>query len=790
MSAGKQMIYKQLLQEHGRIRVPMIQRDYAQGRPAESTVRDLFLNALADALGKPAGDPALPLNLDFVYGSVEGRADERFLPLDGQQRLTTLFLLHWYLAWRDDQWPTFTTLFYDGSHSRFAYDVRPSSNEFFDQLVCYRPTMPPDQVDKLTDLIADQPWYFRSWRLDPTIQAVLCMLDAIHAKFVSTRGLFARLVEEQQPAITFQLLKLEHFGLSDDLYIKMNARGKPLTAFETFKARYEQELHDQLPGVTFALAGHQFCAADYVARRMDTAWADLFWKRRDRRSQQYDDALMNVFRTLALITRNPEDEKYLEDVALLRSGRTGPSYADFHARRWLDEPFTLTMIRLFDAWSAGSETLARLLPDVPYFDEAAFFGKAASPLAWMSYTEIIQFAAYARYIAAYHDALDPAAFGQWMRVVSNLAANTIHNRPDDFARSMRSIEGLLEHATDILSYFAGAEKPATGFYEQQIAEEKLKAELILADGRWRTLIDSAEGHPYFRGQIWFLLDFCGAVAARDKCELKGWDPVIHADLQDHFARYLALAAKMFTEKGLEGVGQYRWQRALLSIGDYLLPNGRNMSFLVDRPTDEASWKRLLRGVGNRTPEPREYLKQLWDGLTPDTDLAPQLDTIIAERGPLAAWREALVRWPQSIEYCEDRNIRWMNGHTLYLLKRSQLNGAHVELFTFCLHQELLLRQSSFAVLGSSYMPITGADWEPRLVLSGETKGKMLEFLVFNAGEGYQIQIAVSNCSAIANLCVKLRTAGYLEDDGWLFINHPRAGMLEFLQRLDQMLARL
>jgi len=48
-------------------------------------------------------------------------------------------------------------------------------------------------------------------------------------------GLFNRLVDDERPAITFELLPLEHFGLTDDLYIKMNARGKPLTSFETFK---------------------------------------------------------------------------------------------------------------------------------------------------------------------------------------------------------------------------------------------------------------------------------------------------------------------------------------------------------------------------------------------------------------------------------------------------------------------------------------------------------------------------------------------------------------------------
>ena len=47
---GSQIIYKQLLERHGRVRIPMIQRDYAQGRPAEAEVRKEFLVALEGAL--------------------------------------------------------------------------------------------------------------------------------------------------------------------------------------------------------------------------------------------------------------------------------------------------------------------------------------------------------------------------------------------------------------------------------------------------------------------------------------------------------------------------------------------------------------------------------------------------------------------------------------------------------------------------------------------------------------------------------------------------------------------
>jgi hypothetical protein len=187
----------QLLARYPRIEVPLIQRDYAQGRATEKDVRDDFLKALHSALCLRPEDPKLPLNLDFVYGSMESGGANSFLPLDGQQRLTTLFLLHWYMSWRDGHHSEFENMLWDGKHSRFTYGVRPSSTEFFDELVRYIPNVTPDKVLSVRKLVEDQSWFFLHWRLDPTIQSVLVMLDAIHELFKSTSGLFNRLVDER-----------------------------------------------------------------------------------------------------------------------------------------------------------------------------------------------------------------------------------------------------------------------------------------------------------------------------------------------------------------------------------------------------------------------------------------------------------------------------------------------------------------------------------------------------------------------------------------------------------------
>ncbi len=163
--------FSALLQERRQVVMPQIQRDYAQGRDSEREVRESFLSALYEALSLPAGDQRLPLNLDFIYGSMEDGDDKSFLPLDGQQRLTTLFLLHWYLAWRDKLLPQFRNLVWDGKHSRFSYQVRPNSTEFFDALVKFEPASEAEHVPSVKKLIEDQPWFFLYWRLDPTIQS-------------------------------------------------------------------------------------------------------------------------------------------------------------------------------------------------------------------------------------------------------------------------------------------------------------------------------------------------------------------------------------------------------------------------------------------------------------------------------------------------------------------------------------------------------------------------------------------------------------------------------------------
>lgn len=533
---GRQLTFQQLIVDYQQIQIPIIQRDYAQGRDSEIEVRNEFLIALHDALNL-----SQQLNLDFIFGSVEGNATSRFQPLDGQQRLTTLFLLHWYLAWLDNRLKELREFLRLDEKSRFSYDVRPSSSEFFDALLNYTPSLHPTELPELTKLschLQNQSWYFRYWRLDPTIQSSLNMLNAIHTKFRETVGLYDLLVDDEQPLITFYLQDLENFGLSDDLYIKMNARGKPLTALETFKARFEQHLKRKYESKDKRLGDQKVSIGDYFAHRMDTTWADFFWKYSNKETNLYDDVAINLLRAVILLSRDSKSDSYVKDVESLQNKSTKSSYSTFRNSEWLDQRFTDWLVLLLDTWSMGEDTLP-LLPDTQYFNEDVVLEKVMKEPTSLFNFEIVQFVGYVLYLEKHSKLLDAISFQAWMRIVVNLSTNTEYNRIEDLQRSVNGLIEMIPKSNDILGYFASNKQPTSGFRRQQINEEKLKAELLLADSNWRTIIDRAETHGYFKGQIEFLLDFCGAFDERNKTtSALNWNKDRHRFHQEQFKKYL------------------------------------------------------------------------------------------------------------------------------------------------------------------------------------------------------------------------------------------------------------
>ena len=262
--------------------IPIIQRDYAQGRSDERSkeIRKTFLGSLIAAV---ENYPQKNIELDFVYGK---RNKNKVYLLDGQQRITTLYLLHWYLTQRLQK-PSLL------KGVALSYRVRQYADEFTQKIsdkntqIDFTSSIPSQAICNCT-------WFFDAWKHDPTVKGMLNTLDTIHEllkdKKISEERYWQPL---EEGAVTFYWLDLEEHQLTDELYLKMNARGKQLSNFENFKASLVKCIADN---------GWEenIKEKESFSFKMDTIYTDLFWEYRGEENV-IDYEVINFFAGMAMI---------------------------------------------------------------------------------------------------------------------------------------------------------------------------------------------------------------------------------------------------------------------------------------------------------------------------------------------------------------------------------------------------------------------------------------------------------------------------------------------------------
>jgi hypothetical protein len=656
--------FSELLENYS-IEIPIIQRDYAQGREtlAVETIRNGLLDTLYNAI-----ESKKPVDFDFIYGSLETVAAEtKFIPLDGQQRLTTLFLLHWYLACKDGKSDQEINKLVN-----FKYETRRSSEEFCKALVTKGIIIPKNidgQLLPLSDIIKDAAWFFISWEKDPTIKSMLVMIDAIHAKFSISEGFYDILNNKESSPVTFQFLELSNYGLSDLLYIKMNARGKSLTDFENFKAKFEQHLQKSYNE-----------KAKEFSSKFDGDWTELFWNYKDK-DNLFDDQFMNFFRVIATnnYALDGSRENFENKVQLLTNAKVPIFYPQYEELNCFDSKCVDSVIGTLDILANGSSPIKSYLSDSTLINETDLFKKVIAND--LNYTERIHFYALTHYIL-YNGNSDGLA--QWIRVIMNLSENQIYNSADDFSKSMKSIHALLPFSAKILEYLIDPKNPVTGFWDVQVKEERIKAVLILKGSKWESIVLPIENHGYFNGQINFLLQFSGLEAAYDADNQLNLSESDENTLMSSFVEYSRKASAVFGDEGLKEFENHIWERALLCKGDYMLQQRSNYSFLIDYDRD-ISWKRLLRDANE---DKRNLVKELFDDIsigTVENNLQSVIDNYDKDE-----WQWCVVKRPGMIEACGwKKYIRYYDDNNILLLESSTTSGYHKEYYSYALYLKLI-----------------------------------------------------------------------------------------------------
>ncbi len=496
-----------------RIVIPIIQRDYAQGRisPDVNRVRSRFLDALYDAVTKE------PIVLDFIYGDIDDKGI--MTPLDGQQRLTTLFLLHWYAAKKAGLQADECEFLH-----KFSYETRYSARYFCEELADFTPTFHGD----ISAEIINQAWFPLSWKKDPTIHAMLVMLDAIHEKFYDVSDLWDRL---KDGAITFYFLKIRDMGLTDELYIKMNSRGKPLSQFEHFKAELEREIR-KLDEET----------SKRIIRKVDLDWTDMLWRYRDSGNGTdevfvTDDEFLRYF-------------KFICDIICYQEGKSPQGRSNdefdllqiyFSSENENAKDNIILLEKFFDCWCeirgyesptdfqksfmSRSHEQGKIVIESRYsidlFEDCLrSYSDRSGRLRQFPLNRIVLLYVVVIYLIN-QETISEGSFRRRIRIIQNLIRNSEDEISDRIDRNR--IPAILKQVDSIMLTGVIDDEIDVSFNANQLQEEIIKQEFLQIHPDMEEQLYALEDHPRLFGQIGILgldhIDYADRFVSLFQCDL-------------------------------------------------------------------------------------------------------------------------------------------------------------------------------------------------------------------------------------------------------------------------------
>ncbi len=634
-----------ILKEDGySIVIPRIQRDYAQGRKGEEDKRRDFLAEIKKYL--QLGEK---LKLDFVFGSntINAKGEKQFVPIDGQQRITTLWLLHWFFAVKTNiiaQQDVCEWL------HRFNYETRNSSSEFCEKLCVefHKAASVNDkqvllnkisQFSSLAEYIQNQTWFFTEYTHDPTVDAMLrtisgeteyiCVLldrasrikneikriynykndvdlcslynligsntweyvdlddvkglpktadliqrqswfdnknNPVDFSKQSICNLLSRLDNEKyfgedclegvfyecdyetlwnrltrDSAIVFEKIDVggKQLPVTDDLYIKMNSRGKHLSNFENFKSDF----------ITW-IRSNKYYNANRICLAIDKEWTDVILRTVLKnyedlnKSDDFDGVLDDVFfvfinrfvfyKLYRICKRNKEagsesfEEK--EEVLFLLGKKNKDDlgtdldihYSSFDCYRnilTIGDANELNEIFLFlnknqdfigDLGSLYDKYQVKNISFIPHY---RIDKDSKITLQHTTYKSRIYFQAVRAFIKASKNVnYDKSKLDHWVRISRNIIENTEISNVKQMVTCSNLVDWLamqlIANKGDIyVALYKHKNKLGilkTPSQEDQVIEEIVKVITIRDQARLENSIINAENHAFFRGSIRFL----------------------------------------------------------------------------------------------------------------------------------------------------------------------------------------------------------------------------------------------------------------------------------------------
>lgn len=692
------------------IYVPEFQRNYLQGDDSNESIkykRDRLLDDIFDCIKSQSKS----MDLGFIYGRVEeSYKGNLFYPYDGQQRLTTLYFLYLLIYFKFKIYDEI-----DSIKKKLSYQTRISTNRFIESFLSwildskekdniYNDFWNKNEKD-LKGFIMNQDWFMMTeWNYDVSIINMLSIIVEISGRIKENLGDKTEIVnfidKDENNPFQFDFIYVDDISKSDDLYIKINARGKALSPFENLKSDIDEYWNNE------------------DKTKLDAEWTEYVWNQLDEndknKEKSFDNSFYNLLSNIFYLQYLVDlDQNNINDKILIEiENKYKKGIVD---KEWITEKLchvSCPMISSFlDAMTGPFKSIKD--EQIESVNRKIFGlgdyqnnnGQNKIERADLFEVFVYYYSVSSLFTENDMEFTDKRNLLNEIEIVTN---RIIENQrpyldsPTNLVKALKSVKVLIDNSIEshgVYKFFLSIDNDTKesirdGLMKEQVEEEILKAKLIDKDSRYVDLFDKSYKELKNKGQLGFIFYLIKDNNDLSKIRVedvpyesfeKTLNQIISIQnfIIGEFTNYeLLLRAILAKAKG-----SFFWERRNNLLSFPLLNNDRDISLHT-----------FLNCYSSNNPEDVKYKFNLLDGLREvlnlfdpnKNNIEEVLKRIIEDykKEDSKPWYKFFVIYDGVFKQCRNGNIYFYSDKYVLLLDKKFRSGQWYEYYTFALSKAL------------------------------------------------------------------------------------------------------
>lgn len=656
LQSGNYYSLNELLSNNHKIIIPDLQRDYCWGNKihGEKDKTELvtgFLDSLLESFNEKKEED---LTLGMIY-AYENPTKHIHL-CDGQQRITTLFLLlgmlnkemsnliqHKLISEQEMQ---------DDYEPYLRYAVRENTLFFMMDLVKEYFLKNDSSTKTPSEYIKKQDWYHEEHNLDASVQSMLSALDIIQEykgfKDID-KGLFSLFLLEKVKILYYDMENRTH---GEEMFVIINTTGEPLTASENIKPILLSQIKDTTT------------TEQEVQQKYNDEWEDreeFFWHNR-KNGEPTADAGVNEFLTWFLQIELQQDAVSITREYFKKVGIPPELNTNFNEHWYCDlldkiERYFLVLKYLIDNIELIKNGKEFHIIDFKSLTSGKKIGNNEKVALYPVLIYLVNTASFEWKNNQYQinqTKINNAELYRIIRFFSNVSKNT-----QAVQESIALAKGIKESVLDLL-------KP-TNEYKNTLTEEEIyKLKLYknpppnIKREELEHIFWKAEDHKYLHGKIECLLENSKTSDVLDISKFK--------DLWENYHNIINLGVDLII-------------RFILTEGDFAVydTTGTNGNLIGDKyyfPYDYPDWRTFF------TNKSEKGYKIFFDALSKisgdikDSNYKEYIETFLKnfDADKITDWRKFLIKNEEILKYSKQKYFlfEWHNEKSIYVMTSSKL----------------------------------------------------------------------------------------------------------------------